>query len=67
MDNESDVLELETKLLLATLLNLLADSGFYSELTAVLLRVEAVSVLSGRPMVEYLPLRSYLDDPRRSH
>ena len=48
-------IETENKRLLATCLTDLAASGLYTPVRAALFKAEAASVLSGKPMTEYLP------------
>jgi hypothetical protein len=45
----------ENEKLAAKLLGELADTGLYTPVKAALLKAEAIGVLMGKPMVEYLP------------
>jgi prophage antirepressor-like protein len=54
-DLNLEKIELENKRLLASCLTDLANSGFYTPVRAALFKAEATSVLTGKPIVEYLP------------
>jgi prophage antirepressor-like protein len=54
-DRRLEVIKAEKEMFAATNLNRLADSGLYPPTKVALLVAEATSILTGRPMVEYLP------------
>ncbi|MDR1083943.1 MAG: antA/AntB antirepressor family protein [Deltaproteobacteria bacterium] len=54
-DKQFKILEAQNKNFQAALLNNMADSGQFTSIESIFLKAEAVSVLSGKPIANYLP------------